>query len=234
MVFQDPVDSLNPGARSEATPRLAAPFGLSRRGVTADRAALVRGRRSTPRPLPPAARAVRRPGQRVAIALALGSTRTVVVFDEPTSALDVTVQAQILELVSRLIAGAERSSSHLPRLGVVRRIADRRRRPVPRQGRRGRPGRRLFAHPLHPYTRALLAGAPQPAPDARRDPGAPRQELGSSERYRVRVAPRCPSRSRAASTIRSSSTRWRPAAPRPAGASASSRPPSSRSRRNAA
>ena len=100
--------------------------------------------------------------QRAMIAMALACEPQLIVADEPTTALDVTVQAQILDLLKEL-ARTARSALILitHNLGIVARYADRV--IVMYAGRivESAGAHELYAHPRHPYTRALLASVPR-------------------------------------------------------------------------
>lgn len=100
--------------------------------------------------------------QRVMIAMALACKPQLLIADEPTTALDVTVQAQILALISELqkeIGMAVLFITH--DMGVVAQIADRV--AVMRYGEIVESGtaQAIFAHPQHPYTQALLSAVPR-------------------------------------------------------------------------
>jgi oligopeptide/dipeptide ABC transporter ATP-binding protein len=105
--------------------------------------------------------------QRVTIARAIALNPKFIVCDEPTSALDVSVQAQIINLLSDLqdtLGVGYLFISHS--LATVRHIADRV--GVMYLGKIVEEGTAdgLFATPQHPYTAALLAAAPAPDPVA--------------------------------------------------------------------
>ena len=100
--------------------------------------------------------------QRVMIAMALACKPQLLIADEPTTALDVTVQAQILALISELqkeIGMAVLFITH--DMGVVAQIADRV--AVMRYGEIVESGtaQANYAHPQHPYTQALLSAVPR-------------------------------------------------------------------------
>ncbi|MBF0125847.1 MAG: ABC transporter ATP-binding protein [Magnetococcales bacterium] len=106
--------------------------------------------------------------QRVLIAMALARRPALLIADEPTTALDVTIQAQILELLTRLrreLGMAMLLITH--DLPMVQKTADRV--CVMRQGRivESADTATLFAAPTHPYTRALLAALPDANPPPR-------------------------------------------------------------------
>ncbi len=133
--------------------------------------------------------------QRLSLARALSVQPKLIVLDEPTSALDVAVQAQVL---NRLVSlQKEMGLSYLlitHNVSAVRYVADRV--AVMYLGLIAEVGpvQEVLEHPVHPYTKALLAALPQPDPRRRR------------MRYRIsgeiptlvhpppgcRFAPRCP------------------------------------------
>ena len=99
--------------------------------------------------------------QRVMIAMALANNPDLLIADEPTTALDVTIQAEILELMASLQQRLGMGMVFITHdLNIVKRIAHRvyvmRRGEVVEEGETAE----LFAHPKHPYTRALLEAEP--------------------------------------------------------------------------
>ena len=100
--------------------------------------------------------------QRVMIAMALAGRPDVLIADEPTTALDVTIQAQILELLRRLQRDTGMAILFITHdLGVIAELCSRV--VVMYAGRIAEQAAvaSLFADPLHPYSRGLLASIPR-------------------------------------------------------------------------
>ncbi|MCX7024858.1 MAG: ABC transporter ATP-binding protein [Spirochaetes bacterium] len=103
--------------------------------------------------------------QRIGIARSLIMEPELVICDEPISALDVSIRAQVLNLMSELQKSKGLTYLFIAHdLSVVRFITDRI--AVINKGELVELAEteELFAHPLHPYTRALLSAIPVPDP----------------------------------------------------------------------
>jgi peptide/nickel transport system ATP-binding protein len=175
VVFQDPFSSLNP--RQRVRDIIAEPiinFGLAHGVELEERVAALMDKVRLPRDamhrFPHEFSGGQR--QRIGIARALAPGSDLIICDEAVSALDVSVKAQIVNLLSDLqdelglallfISHDLAIVEHLTHrvavmyLGKIVELADR---------------RTLFAHPHHPYTRALLSAVPVP------DPSVPRNRI---------------------------------------------------------
>ncbi len=110
--------------------------------------------------------------QRMMIAMALLPSPDLVIADEPTTALDVTVEAQILRLVTSLVRGSAVSVLFITHdLGVASEVCERIVVMYAGQDMEDGPGDQLFSHPRHPYTRELLESLPNPEGKIRDIPG---------------------------------------------------------------
>ena len=106
--------------------------------------------------------------QRVAVARAFAAEPELVLCDEVTSALDVSVQAAVLDLLTRLQADQRTTYVFVSHdLAVVRALADHV--AVLYQGRfcETGPAQSVYALPSHPYTEVLLGAVLEPDPDVR-------------------------------------------------------------------
>ncbi|MFG1677913.1 dipeptide ABC transporter ATP-binding protein [Micromonospora sp. NPDC049282] len=138
--------------------------------------------------------------QRIAVARALVKRPDVVILDEPTSALDVSVQAQILDLLTEFKRDRQLTYIFISHdLAVVQKISDRV--AVMYAGEVVEMGdtTQVFAQPRHWYTQALLAAVPSPdprqRPEARRGKVRPGGSAGTlTAATGCSFATRCPRR----------------------------------------
>ena len=100
--------------------------------------------------------------QRIMIAVALSSNPDLLIADEPTTALDVTIQAQILSILSEMQTEADTALLMITHdLGVVAEMADRVSVMYAGAIVEDAHVESLFAHPAHPYTIGLMRSMPQ-------------------------------------------------------------------------
>jgi oligopeptide/dipeptide ABC transporter ATP-binding protein len=192
VIFQDPYSSLNP--RMTVGEIVREPLLVHRIGTKAEQFEKVRALLETvgltgemlnryPHEFSGGQR------QRIGIARALALDPQLVIADEPVSALDVSVRSQVLNLMVRL--QRERNLTYIfisHDLSVVEHLSDSI--AIMYLGRiveKG-PATRVFAHPAHPYTRALMEAIPVADPTQRRDSVPVRGEAPSP----VSPPPGCP------------------------------------------
>ncbi|TIC79119.1 ATP-binding cassette domain-containing protein [Nocardioides sp. GY 10127] len=166
MVFQDPYSSLDPRQSvNDSVSEVLAAHGLHDRRERAARTADLldkvglpeRVGRSKPKQLSGGQR------QRVAIMKALAVKPRLLILDEAVSALDVSVQAQVINLLSDLRASEKLAFLFISHdLGVVRQVSDRVM--VMRHGRVVEEGSTdaVLDAPSDPYTQRLLDAIPRP------------------------------------------------------------------------
>ena len=184
MVFQDPMTFLNPVLRIQT--QLIEPIinhnpGISKKEAI-ERAIELMRKVGIPSP---ETRIRQYPfqfsggmRQRIIIAIALACDPKLIIADEPTTALDVTIQAQVLELISNLKDEIDSSIIMITHdLGVVASICDRI--AIMYGGKIVEEGTtdEIFYEPKHPYTKGLLSCISNPEELERKElhpiPGSP-------------------------------------------------------------
>lgn len=167
MIFQDPMTSLNPffSVETQMLDALRAHPSAAERRNPRDLAIAMLKRVGIP---DPEVRIKEYPHQfsggmrqRIMVAIALATRPALLVADEPTSALDVTLEAQIVDLVSDLRRELGTAVLYITHdLGVVAQLCDRMM--VMYAGNIVESGdvHNTFASPKHPYTQALLRSHP--------------------------------------------------------------------------
>jgi peptide/nickel transport system ATP-binding protein len=168
MIFQDPVNSLNP--RMSVSEIIAEPMMIHGRHMNAETEAII-------------VRLLERVGlrpdhlrryphefsggqrQRIGIARALSLNPRLVICDEPVSALDVSIQAQTLNLLQDLQQDFNLAYIFVAHdMSVVQHISDRVAVMYVGKVAEMADTETLFTKPLHPYTEALLSAVPKPDP----------------------------------------------------------------------
>lgn len=168
MIFQDPIDSLNPrmtvqeiveeglkyhGVSDPAERKNRVLEMLNKVGLTSEHASRY------PHEFSGGQR------QRIGIARALVVKPKLIIADEPVSALDVSIQAQVINLLNDLKTEMGLTIMFIAHdLSVVKYFSSRV--AVMYYGKivEMAPSEELYRHPLHPYTRSLLSAVPQPDP----------------------------------------------------------------------
>ena len=121
--------------------------------------------------------------QRVMIAMALSCNPRLLIADEPTTALDVTIQAQIMELLSQLQKETGMAMILITHdIGLVANMADRVLVMYAGQIIEEAPAMELFRSPKHPYTQALLNTVPTIRDSADRNAISPRRTINLRKR----------------------------------------------------
>jgi peptide/nickel transport system ATP-binding protein len=201
IIFQDPFDSLNPVKTIRH--HIERPLRIHKIVPSAQVEGRVHELLASVGLYPPAEIAAKYPHelsggqrQRVAIARVLGVEPKVILADEPTSMLDVSIRIGILNLMRRLAEDRGIAFLYVTHdLAAARYVADdilvMYAGQIVEQG----PIEEVLAEPLHPYTRLLLAAAPDPANTDRpehieRRPGRASAAVEPAEG--CRFLPRCP------------------------------------------
>jgi oligopeptide/dipeptide ABC transporter, ATP-binding protein, C-terminal domain len=167
MIFQEPMTSLNPAYTvGEQISEAVQAHGRVKKKEAWRRAVEMLGLVGIPSPVQRAGEYPHQMSggmrQRVMIAMSLACNPKLLLADEPTTALDVTIQAQILDLIRKLVKELNTALILITHdLGVVAEMAQRM--AVMYAGRIVEQGSvaEVFASPCHPYTRGLMDSIPR-------------------------------------------------------------------------
>jgi oligopeptide/dipeptide ABC transporter ATP-binding protein len=218
MIFQDPYSSLNPrmtireivaegpmihGLWKRADVAQKVGFWLERVGLSRDHMSRY------PHEFSGGQR------QRIGIARALALEPKLIVCDEPISALDVSVQAQVINLLSELKETMGLTLLFIAHdLSMVRYVSDRMAVMYLGSFVELGPSNEVYFRPLHPYTQILVASNPEadPVKERARASAPPRGEIPSPINLKpgCRFAGRCP---KVMDVCRGTTPRWQEARP---------------------
>ena len=131
--------------------------------------------------------------QRVCIAMTLAAERQLLLADEPGTALDVTIQDQILRLIKQLVDSGELSVIMVTHsLGVIRQVTTEVNIMYAGTMVEGGDTKKVFEHPIHPYTEALMNCLPKLTGNGIAEGIPGRIPDYSNPPKGCRFAPRCP------------------------------------------
>ena len=167
MVFQDPMQALNPSVRlgEQVAEVLTCHRDISKKEAWERSIAMLK-RVNMPDPEDIMKRYPHQISggqqQRVVIAMAMLNNPALLIMDEPTTALDVTVEATVLDLIEELKNDFDAANIFITHnLGVVARVSDCLCVMYAGQMVEKGPVVEIFNRPCHPYTRGLMAAVPK-------------------------------------------------------------------------